>query len=108
LIEALQDRLKVLEDEILRLINLASQSSDRSQQDNYWLLARDLQREARNLRVQIKQLSESAISPTPKAVDAPVTEGRSPADTPHHRLRNGTDACRTVEERRFSAAVASR
>jgi hypothetical protein len=53
--EALEERLKVLEDEILRLAKLASESSDKSQQDNYWLLARDLQREARDLRAQIKR-----------------------------------------------------
>ena len=45
--EALQDRLKVLEDELLRIAKLAAESSENVQQDNYWRLAQDLQREAR-------------------------------------------------------------
>lgn len=61
--EALQARLKVLEDEILRLTNLASQSSDSGDQDNYLRLAQDLQREARELR------SEITRTPEPTAVD---------------------------------------
>ncbi len=56
---ALQDRLKILEDEILRLAKLASQSSDQIQQDNYWQLAQDLQREARELRSEISRISEA-------------------------------------------------
>ncbi|MGA7401170.1 MAG: hypothetical protein WCC99_12545 [Candidatus Sulfotelmatobacter sp.] len=61
-VEALQDRLKVLEDEILRLTKLASQSSDKIQQDAYWQLAQDLQREARKLRSEISRLSETAAA----------------------------------------------
>lgn len=57
--EALESRLQVLEDEILSLTNLASQTPEQDQQENHWLLARDLQREARALRAQIKRLSES-------------------------------------------------
>ncbi|MGB7600244.1 MAG: hypothetical protein WBM24_08065 [Candidatus Sulfotelmatobacter sp.] len=53
LVEALQSRLKVLEDEILRLSNLASQTSEKDQQENHWLMAKDLQREAQHLRAQI-------------------------------------------------------
>jgi hypothetical protein len=61
-VEALQDRLKILEEEILRLAKLASQSPDKIQQDSYWQLARDLQREARNLRFEISRLSEPAAA----------------------------------------------
>jgi hypothetical protein len=56
ILEALEDRLKVLEDEILRLIDLAAESSDLKQQDSCYGLAKDLQREARELRLQIKKL----------------------------------------------------
>ncbi|MFZ0419993.1 MAG: hypothetical protein WAM04_17970 [Candidatus Sulfotelmatobacter sp.] len=62
LTEALESRLKFLEDEILRLTNLASQTPEtkKDQQENHWLMAKDLQREARALREQIKKNSESA------------------------------------------------
>jgi hypothetical protein len=56
ILDALEDRLKVLENEILRLIDLASRTSDREEQDSYYRLAEDLQREARELRLQIKNL----------------------------------------------------
>jgi hypothetical protein len=57
-VEALQSRLKIIEDEILRLTNLASQT-EKILQENYWLLAKDLQREAQGVRVQIAKLSRS-------------------------------------------------
>lgn len=57
---ALQARLRVLEDEILRLTKLASQAPDRLDQDNYWRLAQDLQREARELRAEIRKMSSTA------------------------------------------------
>lgn len=53
LLESLHARLKVLEEEILRLTKLASQASDNDQQDNYYGLAQDVQREARQLRSEI-------------------------------------------------------
>jgi hypothetical protein len=59
---ALEARLKVLEDEILRLVRLAAETSDRDQQDNYWRLAQDLGREARELRLQIRKLSQSSTA----------------------------------------------
>jgi hypothetical protein len=59
-VEALQARLRVLEEEILRLTKLAAESSEQSIQDNYWRLAQDLQRDARELRQQIMKSSESA------------------------------------------------
>jgi len=68
-IEALQDRLRALDDEILRLTKLASESSDKSQQDNYWLLARDLQREARGLRSEIRRIAESTNLPLPSRAE---------------------------------------
>ncbi|MFZ0291581.1 MAG: hypothetical protein WB616_22935 [Candidatus Sulfotelmatobacter sp.] len=58
LVEALQARLKVLEDEILRLTKQASQAPEKIQQDNYWRMAQDLQREARELRVQIRKCQD--------------------------------------------------
>ncbi len=61
-VEALQDRLKVLEEEILRLTELASRSFDKIQQDTYWQLAQDLQREARKLRCEISRLSETTAA----------------------------------------------
>lgn len=41
LVEALQSRLKTLEDKILRFANLASQTSEKDQQENHWLMAKD-------------------------------------------------------------------
>jgi len=58
LVEALEARLRVLEDEILRLTRLASQSSSQAEQDRQLLLVRDLQHEARELRSQIRRISE--------------------------------------------------
>ncbi|HXO34311.1 MAG TPA: hypothetical protein VN901_18340 [Candidatus Acidoferrales bacterium] len=60
-VEALQARLKVLDDEILRLTMLASEAPDKRQQEHYWDLARDLQREARELRSEIKKVSECKV-----------------------------------------------
>ncbi len=57
--EALESRLKILEDEILRLTNLASQTPEKDEQANHWLVAKDLQREANALRAQIKKSSAS-------------------------------------------------
>ena len=81
-IEALQDRLRALDDEILRLTKLASESSDKSQQDNYWLLARDLQREARGLRSEIRRIAESANLPLPS---------RGEHDRPHDGCAKSRD-----------------
>jgi hypothetical protein len=53
--EALQTRLKVLEDEILRLTKQACQESDKEQQEDHWRLARDLQSEARQIRREIEK-----------------------------------------------------
>jgi hypothetical protein len=50
LMEALQSRLKVIEDDILRLAKLASETPKTIQQDNHLRLGQDLQREARELR----------------------------------------------------------
>ena len=54
-IEALQARLQVLEEQILRLTKLATQAAEQGRQDDYWRLAQDLQREARELRAQIRK-----------------------------------------------------
>jgi hypothetical protein len=57
-VEALQARLKVLDDEILRLTMLASEAPGKRQQDAYRDLAQDFQREARELRSEIQKISE--------------------------------------------------
>ena len=59
LVEGMQARLKVLEDEIQRLTDLASKTPEKDQQENHWLMAQDLQREARDLRSQIMKTSTS-------------------------------------------------
>jgi hypothetical protein len=65
MLEALNSRLQVLEDEILRLTRLASQTSEKTQQENYWNLVKDLQGEARSLRAEITKISESTVT-TPR------------------------------------------
>ena len=57
LVEALQSRLRVLDDEILRLTNLASKTAEKDQQENHWLMAKDLQCEAQQLRAQIAKIA---------------------------------------------------
>jgi len=70
--EALTSRLQVLEEEILRLTRLAAQLSDGDEQDKYFRLAQDVQREARQLRKELRKLSAEQ----PAAVDpAPPSEG---------------------------------
>jgi len=59
-IEALQARLRAVEEEILRLAKLASEKRDPTQQDDRWSLARDLQREARQIRSSIKNIAAHA------------------------------------------------
>lgn len=61
--EALESRLRVLEEEILHLAQVASQSPDPVQQDNYLRLAQDLQHEARELRLQIRKVWEATDAP---------------------------------------------
>src|SRR5271157_4907358 len=60
MLEALQARLKVLEDEILCVTKLAAEAKETLAQDNYWRMAQDLQREARELRLQIARTAESS------------------------------------------------
>ena len=67
LFEALRARLKTIEEEILRLTKLASQSSDRIEQDSLWRLAQDLQLQARELRLEMKKLSEADTAEHPVA-----------------------------------------
>jgi hypothetical protein len=61
-VEALEGCLKVLEEEILRLTKLASESTDLANQENYWRLAQDLQRAARETRLQIKRICDPATA----------------------------------------------
>jgi hypothetical protein len=61
LTEALQSRLEVLEDEILSLTRRASQEPETTRQDDHLRLAQDLNREARELRSQIRKISEPEI-----------------------------------------------
>jgi len=44
------ERLESLEAEISRLVKLASEEKDFRQQEQYWALAKDLQKEARDIR----------------------------------------------------------
>lgn len=61
--DARQARLKVLEDEILRLTTLAVQSPNQTDQDNQFRRIEDLQREARGLRRELGKVSEfSAVN----------------------------------------------
>jgi predicted DCC family thiol-disulfide oxidoreductase YuxK len=61
-VEALQTRLQVIEDEILRLAKAGSQESEKAQQDNFWHLAHDLQREAHELRAKITRADSNRAS----------------------------------------------
>lgn len=70
IMEPLQCRLKVLENEILRLTDLAAEAFDLEQQDSYYRLAQDLQREARELRGEIIRFGES---PRPGRAARPST-----------------------------------
>jgi hypothetical protein len=61
--EALSARLQVLEQEILRLTQLAAQETESERQDKFWQLAQDLQREVREIRSQIIKLMDSEGTP---------------------------------------------
>jgi hypothetical protein len=50
---ALEDRLRQLETEIDRLTRQAAGASDQKEQDRYWELAREPQRESRSIRKEI-------------------------------------------------------
>jgi len=52
---AMRARLTFLEDEITRLVNLASAEKDPKAQEQYWALAKELQREAREARAVIAE-----------------------------------------------------
>jgi hypothetical protein len=60
--EALESRLRAIEDEITRLLRLSAEVGETEQQDNYLRLAQDLQREARELRSQIKKETQPKSS----------------------------------------------
>jgi len=78
LVEALQFRLKVLEDEIVRFSKLASATVDQSEQDNYWQLAQDVQREARLLRAEIwKETQEQSDTHLTSDVSHPASHDPS-------------------------------
>ena len=55
LLRVAEARLKSVEDEILRLVRLASEADDRKLQQTYLDLAQDLQREARGIRIQLSE-----------------------------------------------------
>jgi predicted DCC family thiol-disulfide oxidoreductase YuxK len=71
-VEALQTRLKVIEDEILRLAKAGSQESEKAQQDNLWHLAHDLQREARELRAEITRAEIDRASESIEQTLSPI------------------------------------
>jgi hypothetical protein len=52
-------RLKNVEDEILRLVKLASDTDDRKLQQTYLDLAQDLRKEARGIRNQLSECSNA-------------------------------------------------
>jgi hypothetical protein len=60
--EALQERLRVVEEEAVRVAQLASASTQPTEQNHYWLLATDLQREARELRREIQRAIQNHIA----------------------------------------------
>ena len=63
--QELESRLRAIEIEITRLLKLAAEISDPAKQDDHLRLAQDLQREARQLRVEINKRP----SPAPPAGD---------------------------------------
>jgi hypothetical protein len=65
--EALESRLKAIEEEITRLLKLSAEISDPDAQDNHLRLAQDLQREARDLRAEIRKQAQ----PKPSAARGP-------------------------------------
>jgi hypothetical protein len=92
-VEALQARLKVLEDEIFRQTNLAAQASDTTRQDNYLRMAQDLQREARVLRLEILRMSEAVSTNAATnaligfcSISSPPRHFTSPHDRDHSRF----------------------
>jgi hypothetical protein len=60
--EALESRLRAIEEEITRLLRLSVDASEPDRQDDYLRLAQDLQREARGLRAEINKQSETKPS----------------------------------------------
>ena len=66
------NRLKVIEDEILRLAKAGSQESEKARQDDLWHLAHDLQREARELRVEITRAEIDRASESISETLAPI------------------------------------
>ena len=57
IVAAFEARLASLEQEIARLSSFASKTKDLAQQDEYWRLAQEWQREARKVRSQIRSHS---------------------------------------------------
>jgi hypothetical protein len=90
-LEALSARLQVLEQEILRLTQLAAEEEETEQQDNFWRLALDVQREARVIRSQIARLIEleGASKSSPVADDTSLTSSpkRSSARTSSAKIQ---------------------
>jgi hypothetical protein len=72
--EGLESRLRIIEQEIMRLVRLSAEVSEPDQQDNYLRLAQDLQREARELRTEIKKQTEPKL---PAAGDFRFREPRA-------------------------------
>jgi predicted DCC family thiol-disulfide oxidoreductase YuxK len=71
-VEALQTRLQVLEEEILRLAKAGSQEPEKAQQDNLLNLAHDLQREARELRTEITRVEINRASESIDQILSPI------------------------------------
>lgn len=69
--EALESRSRAIEEEITRLLKLSAEANEPREQDNYLRLAQDLQREVRELRAEIKKLTQrgpsASCEPRPKS-----------------------------------------
>lgn len=61
--DALESRLRAIEEEISRLLKLSAEVSEPDRQDDYLRLAQDLQREAREVRAEIKKQPKPLTRP---------------------------------------------
>jgi ferritin len=88
---AIEERLKAIEEELRRLTELASEEKDAERRQQYWDLARDVQAEARKVRMILAQMpptcdegqGESILRQVLKAfgmrMDATAMQRRSPS-----------------------------
>jgi hypothetical protein len=84
--KALEARLQILEQEILRLTRVAAQEKETEQQDRFWELARDLQREAHEIRSEIARMTESANTRN-SDISQPVSSNAERSEGGGRRMR---------------------